>query len=78
MRKIEAYFDGTAVRPLEPLFAKPNQRITMLIHDDFLDSAKFEAIAKSAGSLKEFANPTLIEREKTAWEEAVAEKYASH
>ena len=30
------------------------------------------------GCLKKYANPTLIEQEKGAWERAVTERYANH
>ena len=38
---IEGYFDGTAVRPLEPVDLKPNQRVFISVFDnDYSDLKK--------------------------------------
>lgn len=45
---IEGYFDGTAVRTLEPVDLKPNQRVFISVLDnDYSDSKKTAYSRKS-------------------------------
>ncbi len=75
MLAVQGYFDGTAVRPLEKMIAKPNQRVIITIMDDFVESAT--AVRKNSlrGALAQYADPALAAREKGAWQRAVAQKH---
>lgn len=46
--------------------------------DDFIpETSKTEKRKTARGSLAEYANPDLMEQEKTAWEKAIKEKSCS-
>ena len=79
MVAVQGYYDGTAIRSLEKIDAKPNQRVIIAILDEFVEPAEIRKVCKKEmrGILAEYANPTLAERKKGAWERAVAEKYGS-
>lgn len=48
---IEGYFDGTAVRTLEPVDLKPNQKVfTSVLDNDLFDSKK-QSIQEKQGSI---------------------------
>lgn len=68
---ITGYYDGTTVRidtPNVPL--QKNQKVLVIPIDD-----ERPRRTSAAGSLKQYANPALIEQEKDAWANAVLEKY---
>lgn len=75
MLAVQGYFDGAAIKPLEKIVAKPNQRVIITIMDEFVEPK--ETIRKTGirGILAQYADPTLAETEKGAWERAVAEKH---
>ena len=77
MQAIQGYFDGTAFRPLEKIAAKPNQRVTITLLDEYVEPA--EAVFKKdmRGVLAQYADPSLREKEKGAWERAAVGKYGS-
>ena len=83
MLAVPGYYDGAAFQALEHAAVKPNQRVIITIMDDFVDSAqkadakRLRKIEKLCGSLADYANPSLIEKEKGAWERAVVEKYGN-
>ena len=80
MLAVQGYFDGTAIRPLEQINAKPNQRVIITVMDEFVEPAKTvkKNQAKSLrGILAQYADPTLAEKEKGAWERAVIEKHGN-
>ena len=75
MLTVQGYFDGVAIRPLEKMTAKPNQRVIITIMDEFVEPAKEAPPKGIRGILSQYADPSLREREKGAWERAVVERY---
>ena len=74
MMAYQGYYDGVAVKPLEEMTAKPNQRVIITVLDEFVEP---DAVARKAGVrgiLSQYANPTLMEREKGAWARAMVDK----
>ena len=65
---IYGYYDGNAVRVEEPL--QMNQKVLVIPIEN--DSGLTES---AAGSLHQYANTELIEREKDAWKEAAIRKH---
>ena len=74
MQAIQGYYDGAAIRPLEVIEAKPNQRVIITIMDDFVEPAKTACAKGMRGILARYANPELAQKEEGAWERAVAGK----
>ena len=75
MLTVRGYFDGVAVRPLEKLAAKPNQRVIITVIDEFLEPAKAVPQKGIRGILAQYADPSLRKKEKGAWERTVVERY---
>lgn len=75
MMAVQGYYDGVTIRPLEKVIAKPNQRVIITIMDEYLEPEKPVRKKSMRGVLSEYANPSLAEKEKGAWERAVAEKH---
>ena len=79
MTTVQGYYDGVHYVTLERVNIKPNQKITITVLDDFMpqnDCA--ERVESLFGSLHQYANPALREKEDKAWEMAVEEKYGLH
>lgn len=68
MKVIPAYFDGNTVRPLTQIDAKKNQLLSITILDSYLSDDKETTVNELCGSLHAYANPELIDKEKSAWE----------
>ena len=68
MVAIQGYYDGTAIRPLEVISARPNQRVIITIMDEFIEPVKTEPVKGMRGALAQYADPARREREKGAWE----------
>lgn len=77
MQAIQGYYDGTAIRPLEKIAAKPNQRVIITIMDEFVEPSETIRGKGMRGVLAQYADPSLREKEKGAWERAAVEKYGS-
>ena len=77
MLAVQGYYDGTIIKPLEKITAKPNQRVIITIMDEFVDPVKPVRKKGMRGALARYANPSLVEKEKGAWERATAEKYGN-
>ena len=76
MLALEGYYDGNAVQTLEKIHAKKNQKLIITILDEFMEETPAKEKERSArGSLAQYANPTLRQKEEKAWEKAVVEKY---
>ena len=75
MRTIQGYYDGTAIRALEEIDAKPNQRVIITIMDEFVEPVKAEGRRGMRGVLARYADPERAKREKGAWERAAVEKH---
>ena len=76
MQAVQGYYDGAAFKPLEKIDAKPNQRVIITIMDDFVEPARKLRRKGMRGILSEFADPSLAEKEKDAWESAAVKKHA--
>ncbi|MBQ9521874.1 MAG: hypothetical protein IJR72_04805 [Oscillospiraceae bacterium] len=72
---IQGYYDGTNIRLLEAITAKPNQKVIITIMDEFVEPVQRTRKKNLRGVLSEYATPDLMEQEKGAWERAVMEKY---
>ena len=75
MLAVQGYYDGTAIRPLEKITARPNQRVIITIMDDFVEPVRAEPGAGMRGALAQYADPARREQEKGAWERAAGEKH---
>ena len=75
MLAIQGYYDGTSIKTLEKLVAKPNQRVIITIMDEFVEPEVTEPWKSMRGALSNYANPKLAEQEDGVWEQAVVEKY---
>ena len=76
MLAFNGYYDGAAVRPLEKMDAKPNQRVIITVMDEFIEPQEENARSHSLrGVLAQFADHALAEKEKAAWERAAVEKH---
>ena len=77
MLAVQGYYDGVTIKPLEKIAAKPNQRVIITIMDEFVEPVKAVRKKGMRGVLAQYANPELREKEKSAWERAVVEKYGN-
>ena len=78
MLAVQGYFDGAAIRTLEDIDAKPNQRVIITVLDDFVEPRPIARRKSLRGILARYANATLVEREKGAWERAAEKAYAEY
>ena len=76
MQAYQGYFDGENIKALERIAAKPNQKVIITVMDEYVEPKKTISADDLMGALSEYANPSLIESEKTAWERAAVEKHA--
>ena len=77
MLAVQGYYDGVAVRPLEKMPAKPNQRVIITIMDEFVEPETAAFKTGLRGVLAQYADPILAEKEKDAWERAAVEKHGT-
>ena len=77
MLAVQGYFDGTAIKPLEKLVAKPNQKVIITVTDEFIVPEITIRKKGVRGILAKYANPELAEKEKGAWERAAVTKYGN-
>ena len=77
MLAIQGYFDGMTIQPLEEVTAKPNQRVIITVMDEFIEPAKTDRAKSLRGILSQYADPSLAEKEKGAWEHAAVKKYGN-
>ncbi len=77
MLAVNGYYDGVAIKTLEDLEAKPNQRLIITVMDDFIEPDGNTQKKSMRGALAQYADPSLIEKEKGAWERSVVEKYGN-
>ena len=76
MLALQGYYDGQKIQTLEVIQAKKNQKVIITVLDEFVEEMPVRKEHSARGLLCEYADTGLWEKEKTAWEEAVAEKYA--
>ena len=77
MLAVQGYYDGMAIKPLEKILAKPNQRVIITVMDEFVESTVTVAPKGIRGILSHYADPSLQEKEKGAWERAMVEKHGN-
>lgn len=77
MQAYQGYFDGVAVKPLEKIAAKPNQRVIITVMDEFVEPERTARGQGVRGILAQYADPALAEREKGAWGRAAVEKHGA-
>ena len=77
MLSIQGYYDGVAIKPLEKIEAKPNQRVIITIMDEFVEPVRTARKKGMRGALAQYADPALREMEKDAWERAAVEKHGN-
>ena len=74
---VQGYYDGVALKVLEKIAAKPNQRVIITIMDEFVEPVETVRKKGMRGILAQYAHSALAEKEKGAWERAVVEKYGT-
>lgn len=67
---------GITGERLEAIQAEKNQKVIITVLDEFVEEMPVRKGHSARGLLSEYADTGLWEKEKTAWEKAVAEKYA--
>ena len=77
MIAVQGYYDGTTIKPLDKILAKPNQRVIITIMDEFVDFPATPNKKGVRGILSQYADPALQEKEKGAWEHAMVEKHGN-
>jgi len=77
MLAVQGYYDGMTIQPFEEITAKPNQRVIITIMDEFVEPVQASTKKDMRGILSRYADPTLAEKEKGAWERAMVEKYGN-
>jgi len=75
MLAIQGYYDGTAIRTLEKIDARPNQRVIITVMDEFVEPRPVTGKRGMRGVLARYANPSLVEAEKDAWAHAAVDKH---
>lgn len=76
MLALQGYYDGQKIQTLEAIQAEKNQKVIITVLDEFVEEMPVRTGHSARGLLSGYADTGLWEKEKTAWEKAVAEKYA--
>ena len=74
MLVMPAYFDGETVKTVDNYKFSKDQKLMITVLDE-AEEKKINGIKTLRGSLSKYANPKLIEKEKSAWSVAAGEKY---
>ena len=74
MLVLPAYFDGDTVKTVDNYKFSKDQKLMITVLDE-AEEKKINGIKTLRGSLSKYANPKLIEKEKSAWSVAAGEKY---
>ncbi len=74
MLVLPAYFDGDSVKTVENYKFSKDQKLIITVLDE-AEEKKINGIKTLRGSLSKYANPKLIEKEKSAWSIASGEKH---
>ncbi len=69
------YFDGKAIKTVDKIQAKKNQKVMITVLDEFMDEPQQKKNISMMGALAKYARPSLWEKEKSAWEDEVNERY---
>ena len=74
MLVLPAYFDGETVKTVDNYKFSKDQKLMITVLDE-AEETKINGIKTLRGSLSKYANPKLIEKEKSAWSMASGEKH---
>ncbi len=74
MLVLPAYFDGETVKTVDNYKFSKDQKLMITVLDEE-EEKKINGIKTLRGSLSKYANPKLIEKEKSAWSVAAGEKH---
>ena len=74
MLVLPAYYDGNSVKTVDDYKFSKNQKLMITVLDE-AEEKKINEIKSLRGSLSKYADPILIENEKTAWGKAMGEKH---
>lgn len=74
MLVLPAYFDGETVKTVDNYKFSKDQKLMITVLDE-VEEKKINGIKNLRGSLSKYANPNLIEKEKSAWSIASGEKH---
>ena len=74
MLVLPAYFDGETVKTVDNYKFSKDQKLMITVLDEEEEEKKINGIKTLRGSLSKYANPKLIEKEKSAWSVAAGEK----
>ncbi|MBR4823186.1 MAG: hypothetical protein IKZ86_00170 [Spirochaetaceae bacterium] len=74
MLVLPAYYDGNSVKTVDDYKFSKNQKLMITVLDE-AEEKKINEIKSLRGSLSKYADPNLIENEKTAWGKAMGEKH---
>ena len=74
MVALQGYYDGNAVRTLEHINAKKNQKLIITVLDEFLEEKPEKKKTSVRGALRKYADATL-RKEEGAWEQAAVDEY---
>ena len=78
MLALEGYYDGENIQALEEIHAQKNQKLIITILDEFVEEVpKAKSTKTVRGMLAKYADQSLREQEKSAWEKPVVEKYGN-
>lgn len=70
---LQGYYDGQKIQTLETIQVEKNQKVIITVLDEFVEEMPVRKGRSARGLLSEYADTGLWEKEKTAWEKAVAE-----
>ena len=74
MLVLPAYFDGETVKTVDNYKFSKDQKLMITVLEEE-EETKINGIKTLRGCLSKYANPKLIEKEKSAWSVAAGEKY---
>ena len=74
MLVLPAYFDGETVKTVANYKFSKDQKLMITVLDE-AEEKKINGIKTLRDILSKYANPKLIEKEKSAWSVAAGEKY---
>ena len=79
MLTLNGYYDGSTVQTAEKISAKKNQKVIITVLDEFIEEVpmKKRSTESARGSLAQYANPSLWEKEEKACEKDVGERYGN-
>ena len=79
MLTLNGYYDGSTVQTAEKIPAKKNQKVIITVLDEFIEEVpmKKRSTESARGSLAQYANPSLWEKEENAWEKDIGERYGN-